>query len=207
MPRIGYSSLCLAALLAFQSVHAEDVLFWNDFETAGGCPAGRILASPVLYYTAPGWPVALADTTEWESIWGRGAPGGPIESWPGQRYVTIVIMEFIRTGYIAAHFTVPNDGVTYTGTLNHGSYYAGANLTTAISRGCGDFTHVEPRCLLEAGGGEPIARWRNTLTSGQCTLSPGDYYLNIKLTDPDEQVQGCNLVSCQENIQSNWDGS
>jgi len=206
MLRFCFPSLCLTALLASQTVHAEDILFSNDFETAG-CPAGRILTSPVLYYTAPGWPTALADLTEWDNIWGRDAPGAPIGPWPGQHSVSIVIQEFIRTGYIAAHFTVPNDGITYTGTLNHASYFAGANLTTAISRACGDFTHVEPRCYREAGGGEVIARWRNTITAGQCTLEPGDYYLNIKLTDPTESVQGCGPVSCEENIQNIWDGS
>jgi hypothetical protein len=206
MVRNGYRILCLAALLASHSVHAQDIIFWSDFET-DACPAGRILASPVLYYTAQGWPTAIADMTEWENIWGRGAPGAPIEPWPGQRYVSVVIQKFLRTGYIAAHFTVPNDGVTYTGVLNHATYYSGADLTTAVSRGCGDFEHVEPRCYREAGAGEAMARWRNTASSGQCTLEPGDYYLNIKLTDPGQLVSGCDLILCEENIQSNWDGS
>jgi len=193
-----------ATLVASQASQATDnLIFWNDFDSSD-CPAGRITSSSLLYYSALGMPTAdNVDMTEWESIWGRALPGGDIEYWPGQDSVTVVVLDFVRTGYIAAHFNVP-DGAEYNGTLNHGTYLAGAGLTAAISTACGDFTHVEPRCQRQAGAGETLARWRTTDSAGQCTLGPGDYYVNIKLTDPEQQVAGCGNSQCEENIQSYW---
>ena len=194
---------CLSLLLVTPFSHAEDIIAWDGFESQG-CPDGRLASSDILYYSTSGWPIARdVDLTEWENIWGAAAPAGTLMSWPGQTSVTIVIQQFQRDRYIAAHFRVP-EGTTYTGFLNHGTYFAGAQLTGAISRWCGDFTHVEPHCTREAGAGEALIRWRTEDSTGQCTLDPGDYYVNIKLTDPSQQVAGCGSESCEENIQSLW---
>jgi hypothetical protein len=193
----------LAALIACQFAHAGDVLFWNEFEESG-CPAGRIIHSDILYYSWGTMPVAAnVNMTEWSSLLGISHPGSPALPWPGQPSVSIVILDFIRDGYIAAHFNVTQP-VTLTGSINHGTYLAGANLTMAISHWCGDFTHVENRCTREGGAGEVLGRWRTEQSAGQCTLEAGDYYLNLKLSDPDEQALGCTSVACEEGIQSIW---
>ena len=193
----------LAALIASQVAHAGDVLFWSDMEESG-CPAGRIAHSDILYYSDPLMGIAgNVDMTQWSSLLGIAQPGGAALPWPGQPSVSVVILDFIRDGYIAAHFNVPQP-VTLTGSLTHGTYLQGANLTAAISRWCGDFQHVENRCARSGGGGDNIGRWRTEQSAGQCTLDAGDYYLNIKLTNPDEPALGCTSVSCQEGIQSLW---
>lgn len=193
---------CLSTVLLSAAAHAEDVVFWSEFEPAG-CPPGRITVSDLLYYSAQNWPIARdVDLTEWDNLFGRALPGGPVTPWPGE-FVSVAIEDFDRDGYVAAHFTVP-DGAAYAGLINHATYLAGAELVGAISRWCGDFRHTEPRCVREAGAGEALSRWRSSLTSGQCQLEAGEYYFNIKLRDPDQQAPGCGSQTCEENLQNTW---
>lgn len=201
----GLHPACLLALLAFaNSARADEFIFWDGFESPDSCPAGRILTSGILYYAADGRPtVHGVDVTQWDSIWGRSEPSDAIVSWPGSRSSSIVFTNFTRTGYVAAHFTVPA-GVNYAGLMTHGSYYAGANLDATVSTHCGDFTHVEAACVREnTAGGDTLVPWRTQIAGG-CQLPAGDYYLNLRLTDPTQTASGCNSVECEESVQDVW---
>lgn len=193
----------LIALFATSPAWSADIIFWSDFDPPG-CPSGRMLTSRIAYWNAPGLPtVENVDITQWNTIWGRVTPSDPITPWPGPQDNTIIFEDFMRVGYVAAKFTVP-PGTSYSGKLYHGSYAAGANLTAAISPRCGDFTHVEPACrVVNAATGDSMVRWETSLPN-RCHLPAGDYYLNLKLTDPTQANSGCNDFECYENVQSTW---
>lgn len=193
----------LITLFAAGPAWAADIVFWDDFESLN-CPAGRMLTSGIGYWNSPGIPIIdNVDTTQWDTIWGRVTPDSAITPWPGPSDNTIIFTNFIRTGYIAARFTV-SPGTSYSGRMNHGSYAAGANLTATISTRCGDFTHVEATCrVVNSSTGDRLMSWE-TASPNRCHLPAGDYYLNIKLTDPTQVVNGCNNLECYENVQSTW---
>jgi hypothetical protein len=103
-----------------------------------------------------------------------------------------VIADFGKTTYIAAHFFVPVGApLTWLGWITHTDYNYGHDLTAAISTECGDFSPSAQACFIQGLSGLPIVPWR-TNTGAFCRLQPNtDYYLNLKMTDPDGPSSTC----------------
>ena len=170
-----------ALLVVAMMPGAYDPIFHAAFENLGDCPAGRALTAQISY--GPGG-VGEVDVTEWANIWGRNSLSEPPVPWPGAAAAPIFV-NFDPTTYIAAHFTVPEGTPTdWMGWLTHTDYYYGRNLTASISTACGDFNPPRQVCQIEALSGQPLVPWRTNDGSSFCPLTPGEYYLNFKASDP-----------------------
>lgn len=172
-----------AALLvvAIASSNAYNPVFHNAFEAASDCPAGRQLAAEISY--GPG-DTGSVDVTEWANIWGRTSLLVQPVPWPGVE-VAPIFVDFDRTTYVSAHFSVP-DGTPQNsmGWLTYAEYNYGRDLVASISTSCGDFNPSSAACHEVATSGMPIMPWR-TGAGNFCVLTPGvDYYLNFKAADP-----------------------
>jgi hypothetical protein len=171
-----------AALLvvAMASSNAYDPIFHDAFDAASDCPGGRRLVAEVSY--GPG-DTGDVDVTEWANLWGRASLSDPPVPWPGLP-VAPTFVDFDRTTYVAARFTVPEGTpTTWMGWLTHTDYHYGRNLEASISTSCGDFSPSNAACWIDAMSGQPIVPWR-TSPGAFCPLAPGDYYLNIRAADP-----------------------
>ena len=172
-----------AALLvvAMASSDTYDPVFHEAFEAASDCPAGRQLVAEISY--GPG-DTGSVDVTEWANIWGRTSLLVPPVPWPGTGAAPTFV-DFDRTTYVAAHFTVPEGTPeNWMGWLSHAEYNYGRNLEASISTSCGDFSPSSAACHEVAMSGTPIIPWRTGM-GAFCVLTPGtDYYLNFKAADP-----------------------
>ena len=103
-----------------------------------------------------------------------------------------MIADFGKYTYIAAHFYVPSGTpVTWLGWIVHTEYNYGHNLTAAISTSCGDFSPSAQACYVESVSGLNLVPWR-TNSGNFCRLQPNtDYYLNLRMTNPDEPSSTC----------------
>ena len=82
--------------------------------------------------------------------------------------------------------------------MNYPTNVGGPNIDVTISRTCGDFSAntANPACVVlnHPSDETSVARWwfRTGNTGSICHLDPNtDYYLNLKMTDPDEPSQTC----------------
>ena len=159
--------------------------------------AGRIMTSNIAYVPATG-SVRFTTVTEWSAIWGHATPFDAETPFPGRSNAQPTVMNFTRTGYIAAHFQPTLTGAKF-GWLTHTEYNYGADLTWAISSAAGDFNPVNAICKGSATSGQTIGRWTTVPGTYRtyCPVSPGaNYYLNVKLTDP-TQSAFCPATSAQ----------
>jgi hypothetical protein len=181
-------------VLAAAAPGVYDPLFHADFEQNSTCPAGRQLYSDIGYVgdNNSGDLRYHVELTEWENIWGHASPYDTTTPWPGRANSAPVIADFGKTTYIAAHFYVPQGApLTWLGWITHTDYNYGHNLTAAISTECGDFSPGAQACFVQSLSGQPMVPWR-TNTGAFCRLRPNtDYYLNLKMTDPNEQSPTC----------------
>ena len=181
-------------VLAAAAPGAYDPLFHGSFEQNSSCPAGRQIYSDIGYVgdNNSGGLRYHVDVREWENIWGHSSPNDSTVPWPGRNNSAPVIADFGKYTYIAAHFYVPAGAPpTWLGWITHTDYNYGHNLTAAISTECGDFSPTAQACYIQALSGMPIVPWRMN-TGAFCRLQPDtDYYLNLKMTDPDEPSPTC----------------
>ena len=181
-------------VLAAAAPGVYDPLFHGNFEDASSCPAGRQLTSDIGYVgdNNSGDLRYGVQVTEWENIWGHASPYDSTAPWPGRANSAPVIADFGKYTYIAAHFYVPAGApITWLGWITHTDYNYGHNLTAAISTECGDFSPGAQACFVQSQSGQPLVPWR-TNTGSFCRLQPNtDYYLNLKMTNPDEQSPTC----------------
>lgn len=184
-----------AALLVLAAAPvAYDPLFHDAFEQATSCPAGLQKFSDIGYVgdNVSGDVRHSVDVTEWKNIWGHASASDALVDWPGRPNSAPVIMNFGKATYIAAHFRVPAGTSTQEyGWITHTEYNWGHDLTASISRYCGDFRPANPACFSEIVGIANLVPWR-TRVSNFCPLEPDtDYYLNLKMTDPNEASTTC----------------
>lgn len=181
-------------VLAAAAPGVYDPLFHADFEQNSTCPAGRQLYSDIGYVgdNDSGGLRYHVSLTEWENIWGHASPYDTTMPWPGRSNSAPVIADFGKTTYVAAHFFVPQGApLTWLGWITHTDYNYGHNLTAAISTSCGDFSPSAQACFVQSTSGQTIVPWRTT-GGTFCRLLPDtDYYLNLKMTDPDEPSPTC----------------
>ena len=181
-------------VLAAAAPGAYDPLFHGSFAQNSSCPAGRQIYSDIGYVgdNNSGDLRYHVDVREWENIWGHSSPYDSTAPWPGRNNSAPVIADFGKYTYIAAHFYVPAGAPpTWLGWITHTDYNYGHNLTAAISTECGDFSPTAQACYIQALSGMPIVPWRMN-TGAFCRLQPNtDYYLNLKMTDPDEPSPTC----------------
>jgi hypothetical protein len=181
-------------VLAAAAPGVYDPVFHGDFEQNSTCPAGRQLYSDLGYVgdNHSGDLRYHVYLGEWENIWGHADPYDTTTPWPGRGNSAPVIAEFGKTTYIAAHFYVPPGApLTWLGWITHTDYNYGHNITAAISTECGDFSPAAQTCFIQSQSGQPLVPWR-TNTGAFCRLQPDtDYYLNLKMTNPNEPSPTC----------------
>ncbi len=190
--------LSVAALLVTVAMTGvPDQVFFGGME-AGACPEGRILSSDVRYdFTGT---IVGVDVTQFANLWGRISAIDPPVAWPGVAGVAPTIEQFTRTGYIAAAFHTPAEmPETLTGMFVNVSYGAGPALDVSIG-GCGDFSSALGACYVPdtPAVDSPMMHWRTQgPTSFFCIVAPDtDYYLNLRLSDPDDDAGSCSADSC-----------
>jgi hypothetical protein len=181
-------------VLAAAAPGVYDPLFHASFEQNSSCPAGRQEHSDIGY-VGDGNSGELrynVDVREWENIWGHASPTDGTVPWPGRGNSAPVIADFGKYTYIAAHFYVPAGAPpTWLGWITHTDYNYGHDLTVSISAECGDFSPGAQACYMQTLSGQPLVPWRMN-AGGFCHLQPNtDYYLNLKMTDPDQPSSTC----------------
>jgi hypothetical protein len=120
--------------------------------------------------------------------------------WPGAPDSTPTIEQFARTGYVAAAFHTPADlTATLQGMFRNVSYGGGPALDFSIG-GCGVFSSSLGACFVAdiSAIDTAMVRWRTEFpTPFYCIVAPdADYYVNIRLSDPDENAASCSTDSC-----------
>jgi hypothetical protein len=201
--------LSVAALLLAASIPAGTDTVFKDGLDGEDCPAGRITLSDVSY--GSGDTLSDADTTAFENIWGHATSSDPTLQWPGYAGTAPTIVQFTRTGYVAAKFHTPSEmPSTLSGLFKYVSYVGGPNLDFSISGQCADFSQEESGCSAAdmPATDMTLVYWRATPGSPfYCTLEPDtDYYVNILLTDPEAIDPECQEDTCQVSIPSYHSG-
>lgn len=173
---------------------------WNFMDSCGQPPpaTGRITTSNLAYVPPAG--TRFTGVTEWSAIWGHASATDVEVLFPGRSNASPSIINFTRTGYIAAHFRPTGAGARF-GYITHTEYNYGADLTWSISTAAGDFNPANTRCKGATLSGQVLGRWTTApATYGAfCPVAQGvDYYLNIKLTNPAQGTTTCaaNRVQC-----------
>jgi hypothetical protein len=78
------------------------------------------------------------------------------------------------------------------GWLTHTEYNYGQDLTVSISTGCGDFNAGNALCFANTTSGQNLVPWAVPPPNSFCPLAQdGDYFLNLKMTDPTRASQSC----------------
>jgi hypothetical protein len=174
-----------------------DQVFFSGMES-DSCPEGRILASDVHYDF--GGTIASVDVTHFENLWGRISALDTPVAWPGVSGSSPVIEQFTRTGYIAAAFHTPGEmPEMLVGMFKNVSYGGGPALDFSIGS-CGDFSTSLGACFVAdtAAVDTAMVHWRTEIpTPFFCIVAPDtDYYINIRLSDPDDDALSCSADSC-----------
>lgn len=133
------------------------------------------------------------DVTLFENIWGHGNTTDTATVWPGRNGAVPAIANWGKTQFIAAKFTATTSSSPVE-TLRYSTYYSGPALTLSVSQTCGDFAPANPLCLTEnVGSGGDFKKIVVQPHTNGCPLTPGtDYYINIKMTNP----QPTDCTSC-----------
>jgi len=167
-------------------------------DTCPSTPLTRMAVGTIRY---PNWGNGTGtrtnvDLTQFDNIWGHLNNVDSITPWPGVSGTQPAIMNWNRSQYAAAKFHVPaNQSIHQYGNFGYGTYYSGPSMTLAISQTCGDFSPTNPVCVSTHGAGESFRKWViNPFTNG-CPLTPNtDYYVNIKMADPNTTECGSDGV-------------
>lgn len=176
-------------------------------------PDMRLTRGNLAYWTYGS--VSNADLTEWSQIFGRMKPTEAIKPWPGASLSIPQITWGDQNKYISAHFKVTgSESPNISGMLSHFSNNPGPNIDTTISKTCGDFANgAAAYCkTTNKPASSNIAAWKVPgVNANYCELPPGDYYLNIKLTDPSSAAShrdcssaGGGVYKCTVTLQSSW---
>ena len=136
------------------------------------------------------------DLTVYDNIWGHLNNTDGVTPWPGVNGTQPAILNWNRATYVAAKFHVPaNESTHQYGRLGYGTYYSGPPMTLSISSTCGDFSPTNPVCVSTHGAGESFNKWVIDPFTNGCPLTPNtDYYVNIKMADPNTSECGSNGV-------------
>jgi len=166
--------------------------------TGGGdgdnCPAGRITSSNMAYVPSSGTRPNV-DVRVWDNIWGHSTSTDTTVAWPGRIDSQPSILQFLRTGYIAAKIVVPAGQSNSYGWISHTDYNYGLDLTVSISETCGDFSPANAVCHMQTTSGQLLVPWR-VGAGGFCPLLPGHtYFFNMKPTDPAAGTTTCAATS------------
>lgn len=184
----------------------------NQWNFTGTCttpppPSGRILSSRIAYVPSSG--IRQVGVTEWAAVFGHATATDSEVAFPGRPNSQPSIMDFRRTGYLALHF-VPG-AVGKFGMVQHTEYNYGFNLTWSISTVAGDFSPANALCHGATQSGQQIARW-TTMPATYRTYCPvivgGNYYLNVKPTDPAQGTSTCpaTQVNCVVGLANSFGG-
>jgi hypothetical protein len=197
---IGMTALLLAASIS----GTGDGIFRDGMES-DTCPDGRIVQSDILYGEVT---LTDVDVTLFENLWGRDAGSAPPTPWPGLNGSTPLILDFTKTGYLAAKFhTSPDPPDLFSGMFKYTSYpFMGPDLDFSISGQCADFSPEQTGCvgLNIAPIDQAFLHWRfSTGDAFHCQLQPDtDYYVNVRFNDPTATAPQCSDVACPVPIQS-----
>ena len=185
--------LSTALLILALTPGLSDPIMRDGFD-ANLCPSGRQTRANISFQ---GFTLTNVDVTEWVNIWGRASSFDSPIPWPGVASSMPIILNFGETTYMSLHFHVPIDSPPNRfGWLTHTEYNYGQDLTAAISTECGDFNPPSSVCHSETVSGQNLVPWRVAATGGFCLLTPNaDYYLNLKITDPDQPSSTCDASS------------
>lgn len=199
------------------SVNSSVQVFTTGSGGGGSCPGAGLPTGVTTRQTTgmvgfPGNPPQggyyTVDLTQWDPLWGRGAPDG----WTGFANIrgSQLQLNILSSDFVAVQFTVPqNYGSS---TCNAGTYcYGNMNVTDtnssngllwtgSISQTCGDFepshfTGNAQYCLVQNQNRNGRISW-DAFPASQpqvfsCKLTPGQtYYLNLVPTAGDSSA--CN---------------
>lgn len=190
---ISFAALLLAASSAQT---AGDTIFSDGFELVDtACPSTpltRLTTSDIRYPNTGNSIRYNVDVTQFDNIWGHATNSDPLVTWPGRSGTQPAIMDFGKTQYVAAQFHATADvSPVLQITMRYGTYLSGPDLILAVSRICGDFDPATAYCVSTAGAGAAFAKFVIDPYTNGCPLAPDtDYYVNIKMDDP--QPQDCN---------------
>jgi hypothetical protein len=185
-----FSAAALIAVAAVSGV--PDQIFFSSMEP-DVCPAGRILTSDVSYDL--GGTDRGVDVTRFENLWGRINAIDPPTPWPGVTGASPRIKQFMRTGYVAAAFHSSAElPATLSGMFKNVSYGQGPAIDISIGP-CGVFSSSLGPCFAAnvLATDQPMLHWRPTNPNPLwCIIAPDtDYYLNLRLSDPDDDAASC----------------
>lgn len=191
-------------------VHADGSPVYDFRDSCGVIPpppSGRILTSRIAYVPSSG--IRITGITEWSALFGHASATDTEVVFPGRPNSQPSIMDFRRTGYVALHF-VPGS-VGRFGMIQHTEYNYGGDLTWAISTAPGDFAPANPLCHGATQSGQQIGRWTTaggTYRTYCPVLVGGNYYLNIKLTNPAQGTSTCAAtnVNCVVGLANSFGG-
>jgi hypothetical protein len=206
------STLILAAAVA-QTPTGTDSIFIGDFDVNTTCPdsittpAGVYTRREVgnIYYLPEHTIRPHVDLAHFENIWGHLDNIDVPWLWPGRAGSSPSIDSVPRMQYVAARFHVPADiSSLATGMFKNVIYGQGPAVDFSISQQCGDFNPQQTACahLDSPANDRPMVAWRiGAATDYFCHLDPGaDYYVNVKISDPNAQAVACSPSSCSLTI-------
>ena len=196
--------LSAALLILAMTPGVTDPIFRDGFD-ADLCPAGRQTRANI---SLGGFTLTNVDVTQWDNVWGRSNIFDPPIPWPGLAVSAPIILDFGESTYMSLRFHVPIDSPQNRfGWLTHTEYNYGKDLTAAISSDCGDFNPPSSVCHNETVSGQNLVPWRIASSGGFCLLTPDtDYFLNLKITDPDQVSPTCapSAPSCAIGTANNF---
>jgi hypothetical protein len=166
------------------------------------CPAGMYSRGQVEYYgcgSTLGCPRTLnnINLTSYNDVWGRSTGAEPnLMPWPGDAVSQKFILYVPRTQYVAEKFHVPSSGSGY-GWYTVPEFFGNA-IDIAISTSCGDFNPSDASCkALNVSAGAGQVKWIHNLNYIGCHLNSNtDYYLNVRIADPNNSGPACNNNGC-----------
>lgn len=182
-----------ALLILAMTPGVTDPILRDGFD-ADLCPSGRQTRANL---SLGGFNLSNVDVTQWANVWGRANVWDPPVPFPGLSYSMPIILNFGETTYLALQFHVPVDSPNNRfGWITHTEYNYGQDLTASISTECGDFNPPSHACHGETLSGQNLAPWRVNSAGNFCLLTPDTtYFLNLKITDPDQPSPTCDPSS------------
>ena len=203
-------------LLAAATSQTSDSIFDAGFDDGYQCPLSistptgtRTLrrTSDIIYLPNEGHIRHAVNVTAWDNIWGHISELDGLTDWPGVAGASPTIRSLGKREYIGAKFHTPPDLLpNMRGWYKHVMYSGGPPIDFAISRICGDFDPAAGCSAYNARADDnTMVSWRTsgTTTAYQCTLAPDtDYYVNIRITDPNVNDVNCSGSNCYSTIQN-----
>jgi hypothetical protein len=190
-----------ADLLAISLAPAPDSIMADGFDGLA-CPSGRIETSDVAY---PDGTLTGVDVTSYENLWGRYDIDLPPLPFPGAT-TTVTVLDFAMQGYIAANAFVspyvPEDNV---GLFTYSSAPDNPHIDFSISTRCGDFSASLGACVAYDVGPDDgrLVEWGFASNDpGACVMHDGNYFFNVRVSDPSAPLPACPGDVCAIRISS-----